>query len=79
MNSTWRDIAKPIIAETIAKYGCSNMHRLRKELNAVYPFHEKAMWPYKVWLDEIKVQTGTKKTKPKPPDEPLFALLQEQE
>ena len=58
--STWRDIAKPIIAKVLYENaGCSEK-QIRKALREAYPFGERAMWPYKVWLDEIKRQTGEK-------------------
>lgn len=59
---TWRDIARPIIAECIKEHGKEGP-ALKKALFEAYPFHERAMWPYKVWLDEIKQQTGRKKRK----------------
>jgi len=79
MNSTWRDIAAPIIAEVIAEFGIENPKTVRKQLLGRYPFGEREYWPYKIWCDEINRQLATGKHKTKPADEPLFALLQEQE
>jgi hypothetical protein len=60
---TWRDTAAPIIADVIARHGTEDMKALKKHLSAAYPFGERKYWPYKVWMDEIKVQLGTKKRK----------------
>jgi len=62
---TWRDHAKPIIREVIERVGFEDMKLLRKELKKAYPFGERSNHPYKIWLDEIKVQLGTKKIKTK--------------
>lgn len=55
---SWRSIAKPIIAKCIREIGLSDRDALRKALFDAYPFGERKMWPYKVWLDEIKNQCG---------------------
>jgi hypothetical protein len=68
MSQTWRSIARPIIAETIKKVGTGDEKVLKKALREAYPFGERAYYPYKVWLDEIKVQTGKKKGTPMPAD-----------
>lgn len=60
---TWRQRAKPVIMEVIRKVGLSDEKRLRKALKEAYPFGERRNFPYKVWLDEIKVQTGKKKSR----------------
>jgi hypothetical protein len=56
----WRGIAAPIIAETIK----ANKGKTRKEIKAAlreaYPFGERRMWPYKVWLSEIRNQLDGK-------------------
>ena len=60
---SWRDQAKPIIAEVIKRVGTDDESRLRKELRAAFPFGPKAYHPYRIWLDEIKRQLGTKVVK----------------
>jgi len=65
---SWRDSARPIIGEVIARVGLNDMKELRRELLKVYPFGEKKYWPYKVWLDEIAVQTGRKRKPIPTPD-----------
>ena len=57
---TWRDQVRPIIKEVIKQYGL-NSKNLNKALRDAYPFGQRKNYPYKVWLDEIKKQTGTQK------------------
>ena len=56
--ATWRDHARPIIAEVIRKIGTEDMQALRKALREAYPFGFKENHPYKIWLSEIRVQLG---------------------
>lgn len=58
MKSKWRDVAKQIIAGVIKKVGLGDKKALRKALIDAYPFGERVNHPYKIWLDEIKMQTG---------------------
>ena len=55
---TWRDIARPIIREVLAKK--LEPKEERKALREAYPFGIREHWPYKVWLDEIQRQRGIK-------------------
>jgi hypothetical protein len=65
--STWRDHARPIIAETIAAAGTQDSNALRKALREAYPFGPRQYHPYKIWLDEIHRQLGTgRHTRPAP-------------
>lgn len=57
--ASWRDIAKPIIAEVIRREGRADLRKLRKALRDAYPFGERRYHPYKVWCDEVKKQVGT--------------------
>lgn len=59
---TRRQDAAPIIKEVIARVGAESPG-LKKALREAYPYGERANWPYKVWLDEIKVQLGLKESK----------------
>ena len=63
MHSRWRDRARPIIARVIADNPGLPVEELRKLISAEYPFGERAMHPYKIWLDEVRTQLGLK---PKP-------------
>lgn len=58
-----RDHYRPIIASIIARVGTSDMRLLRKVLRDEFPDPPHRYHPYKIWLDEIAVQLGTKKRK----------------
>lgn len=61
---TWRDKARDVI-EPVVRAGKEDgltEAEIRRLLRPLYPFGERRWWPYKVWLDEIKVQLGTKKS-----------------
>lgn len=76
MEKTWRDRARPIIAEVI---GCfspgDDVKVIKKAVMATYPYGERAMWPYKVWCDETRRQLARLKRAPAPPHDtlPLFS------
>ena len=61
MKGTWRDMCRPIIAKVISEVGKEDKKALRVALREAYPFGDRRYWPYKVWLDEIKVQLGKRK------------------
>lgn len=69
MQSSWRDIARPIISKVIADVGMEDMKAVRAALRESYPFGERKMWPYKVWCDEVRLQLGLKKKREKRKDE----------
>lgn len=60
---TWRDSARPIIAEVIKNNPDADAKKLRMLISEAYPFGERRMHPYKIWCDEVKVQLGLKKKK----------------
>lgn len=62
---TWRDKARQVIAAVIAEVGTDDPGKLKRALFDAYPFGERQYHPYKIWLDEIKVQLGTKRRKVK--------------
>ena len=62
--SSWRDCAAPIIRNVILTIGREDEKKLRKALFDAYPFGERKYTPYKIWLDEIKRQVGSKKKGP---------------
>jgi hypothetical protein len=62
---TWRDIARPIIQQVLKDNLGKDEKEIKKALFDAYPFGERAMHPYKIWLDEIKRQTGKKIKKEK--------------
>jgi predicted transcriptional regulator with HTH domain len=64
---TWRDKAAPIIAKVIAENKDKGDQVLRKALFMAYPWGERRMHPYKIWLSEISRQLKKpKKTKSDP-------------
>jgi hypothetical protein len=66
LKSYWRQISKPIIGKVLRKNRQKTDKEIRKALSNAYPFGEKARWPYKIWLDEIKLQWGKKRNLYKP-------------
>jgi len=58
---SWRDIARPIIQSALLASAGKPEAEIKRALFAAYPFHERRYWPYKVWLDEIKIQRGQKR------------------
>jgi len=60
MKGKWRDSCKPIIARVIKENEGKTEKEIRKAISEAYPFGERNYHPYKIWLDEVKVQLGTK-------------------
>jgi hypothetical protein len=61
MGNTWRDAARPIIRQVLANNKGKDEKEIRQALREAYPFGERKYHPYKIWLDEIKVQMGKRK------------------
>lgn len=61
MGKTWREECRPIIAKVLEETKGQDEKVVRKALRDAYPFGERAYHPYKIWLDEIKVQTKRKR------------------
>jgi hypothetical protein len=61
MSESCRDRVRPIIAAVIDEHGVGDMPLLREKLREAFPFGERKYHPYKIWLDEIRVQLGAKK------------------
>ena len=61
MQSRWRRIAAPIIARVLAECAGRPDSEIRAALRAAYPFGPREHHPYKIWLDEIRIQTGRRK------------------
>lgn len=57
---SWREKAKPIIADVIATVGTDDRKALRKALREAYPFGQRQYHPYRIWCDEIARQLGEK-------------------
>jgi len=86
MQSRWRRAAAPIIARVLAENAGRPEAEVRAALRAAYPFGPREHHPYRIWLDEIRIQTGRRQLSgrerrlqgrpPRPPDprqELLFA------
>lgn len=58
MRSSWREYARPIIQAVLRETAGQSEREIRKALIEAYPFGERAMHPYKMWLKEIAVQRG---------------------
>ncbi len=66
MPKTWRDIARPIIHEVLQSTKGQSEKVIKKALREAYPFGQRSLHPYKIWLDEIKKQRfGRVKHQPK--------------
>jgi hypothetical protein len=63
--SHWRQIARETIKGVIDCTPADDPKVLRRAISAAYPFGPREMHPYKIWLDEVARQLGTKKHKPK--------------
>lgn len=57
---TWRDSAKPIIAQVLKDTKGQPEKAIRKALKEAYPFGMRKYHPYKIWLSEIQIQRGKK-------------------
>lgn len=65
---SWRETAQPIIAKVLKDTAAKPEAEIRKALHDAYPFGERRYHPYKIWLDEIQRQRGTKGRMPKKAD-----------
>lgn len=75
---SWRSRAAQVIAKVIQEVGTDDPTALKKAISAAYPFGERAMHPYKIWLSEVKAQlnpTPARTIEPGP-DGPLINLMQ---
>ena len=63
---SWRDSAAPIISRVLNDTKGRPEKEVKKALFDAYPFGERRYHPYKIWLDEIKIQRGKKKRGRKP-------------
>lgn len=61
MVSHWRRIAAPIIADVLREMGGKPEHEIRAALLNAYPFGPRRHHPYRIWRDEIRIQTGRRR------------------
>ena len=75
MSRTWRDEARPLIAEVIGCFSPGDDERvIKKAVMATYPWGEREMWPYKVWCDETKRQLAARRKREPAAQQPVDAL-----
>lgn len=55
--SRWRLAARKAIQKAIAENADKSAKEISKAIRDAYPFGERARYPYKIWLDEVKAQT----------------------
>jgi len=53
---TWRDVARPVIRQTLKQTQGNTYREIRSSLRKMYPFEKKQGYCYQVWLDEINRQ-----------------------
>lgn len=85
MISRWRRLAAPIIAKVLAETEGKPEEQVRAALRVAYPFGPREHQPYRIWLDEIRIQTGCRRIGPRvrrlqgrqsePPDQRQQTLL----
>jgi hypothetical protein len=65
MTSHWRQVAAPIIVRVLQETAGKAEREIRAALRAAYPFGVRRHHPYRIWIDEIRVQRGQKKVTPR--------------
>lgn len=58
---SWRDTSREIISKVLAENKGKDEKAIKKALKDAYPFGQRQYHPYKVWLDEIQIQTGKRR------------------
>lgn len=59
--SRWRAHASAVIRRVLAELPPdTSLEAKKKAISAAYPFGERAMHPYKIWLSEVRKQLGAK-------------------
>jgi len=62
---SWRDRYTQLIARVISDNAGQPLAKVRKKLREAFPDGPREYHPYKIWLDECRVQLGLKPVKPK--------------
>lgn len=60
---TWRERCRGIIAQVLAETAGQPEKEIRRALKLAYPWGERAHYPYKAWLLEVKAQRFPKPRK----------------
>ena len=60
--SHWRNKSRRVIAEALKTGAALGLEgkALDKHISAAYPFGERSMHPYAIWLSQIKIQVPGK-------------------
>lgn len=61
---SWRAKAIPIVRAVLAETAGKSETEISTALFEAYPFGQRQYYPYKIWLDEIRRQRGTKAKRP---------------
>jgi hypothetical protein len=87
VTSHWRRAAAQIITRVLEEHASKPDVEVRAALRAAYPFGQRQHHPYRIWLDEIRIQTGRRKIglrarrlqgrQPLPADDRQISLLPE--
>lgn len=51
-SSHWRALARKTINAVVREVGTADVPKLKAAIDAAYPFGERRLWPYKMWLLE---------------------------
>lgn len=71
MRATWRDYYRPLIAAVLTANEGKSLNEKRQALRKAFPSGPRQYHPYKIWLDECRVQLGLKRPKVKQKGIPL--------
>lgn len=61
----WRESAAPIIERVLIETAGKSESDIKLALYDAYPFGQRRYHPYKIWLDEIRRQRGTRSKGPR--------------
>ena len=75
-HATWRDRADDVLRELFQDGAYSPTPA---QINAAYPFGPRRNWPYKVWLERVKVWQDVAGGRLPAPRRPKAAVLPGQE
>lgn len=53
-HSHWRLRSRVVIREVMDRMKGQDPKEIRKAVSKAYPFGERSMWPYKLWLEEVR-------------------------
>jgi hypothetical protein len=60
---TWRQRFQPLIAKVIRDNAGKSLDEVRAALREAFPQRPHAHHPYKIWMDECRLQLGLKRAK----------------